>query len=532
MFCLALIQSSTGQNTTKLTRDAEAAMLKATRFMVEKVSTNGGYVWYYTPDLSRRWGELEATKTMIWMQDPGTSLVGHLFLDAYKVTGDEYYYQAAAKAANAIIYGQSAEGGWNYLIDFAGEGALKHWYNTIGKNAWRLEEFQHYYGNCTYDDNVTSEAARFLLRMYLVKLDPAYKPALDKAIGFILKSQYPNGGWPQRYPLRYDFSKQGHPDYTSFYTFNDDVISENIHFLIQCYLTLGEQRFVEPVIRAMKFYLLSQDKCGGWGQQMDSTMHTAGARTYEPAALLPRNTVDIVSQLMKYYRYTGDTLFLKPIPSAFKWLEKTRLPENLTENGRYSHSKFVEPSTDRPVYPHRKGSNVVYGSYYVDYNADNLLGHYGGKVFLDVKALQNEYDQLKGMSLTEATKDSPLAVKPYTCDELPQSYYDLSQRRPTAIPDLTEFTALLKSLDRQGRWLMKHGMTSHPYIGDGTKMEPTEEFTKTFVGDETDTSPYRDTTDALYISTGLYVRNMQLLINFVASKNYGFTEESLKARQR
>jgi hypothetical protein len=40
-------------------------MLKATRFMVEKASTNGGYVWYYLSDLSRRWGEMEAYKTMI-----------------------------------------------------------------------------------------------------------------------------------------------------------------------------------------------------------------------------------------------------------------------------------------------------------------------------------------------------------------------------------------------------------------------------------------------------------------------------------
>jgi hypothetical protein len=40
---------------------AEETMLKATRFMVEEVSTNGGYVWCYMPDFSRRWGEMEAT---------------------------------------------------------------------------------------------------------------------------------------------------------------------------------------------------------------------------------------------------------------------------------------------------------------------------------------------------------------------------------------------------------------------------------------------------------------------------------------
>jgi len=117
---------------TSLPQEAEKAMLKATRYMVEKVSTNGGYVWHYLPDLSRRWGEMEAYKTMIWVQSPGTVSMGHLFLDAYRATRDEYYYQAAEKTASALIWGQSPEGGWNYVIDFAGDRSLKQWYNTIG----------------------------------------------------------------------------------------------------------------------------------------------------------------------------------------------------------------------------------------------------------------------------------------------------------------------------------------------------------------------------------------------------------------
>ena len=126
-----------GQN-TKLVQEAEQAMLRSTQFMVEKVSTNGGYVWNYLPDLSRRWGEMEAYKTMIWLQSPGTVSMGHLFLDAYQATGNEYYYQAAEKTASAVIWGQSPEGGWNYVVDFAGDRSLKQWYSTIGKNGWRL----------------------------------------------------------------------------------------------------------------------------------------------------------------------------------------------------------------------------------------------------------------------------------------------------------------------------------------------------------------------------------------------------------
>ena len=65
-----------------LAQQAEQTMLKATKFMVDNVSYNGGYVWYYLPDLSRRWGEMEAYKTMVWVQDGGTVSVGHMLLDA------------------------------------------------------------------------------------------------------------------------------------------------------------------------------------------------------------------------------------------------------------------------------------------------------------------------------------------------------------------------------------------------------------------------------------------------------------------
>lgn len=47
-----------------------AAMKRATRFMLDEAAYKGGYVWSYLPDFSRRWGELEASPTMIWIQPP------------------------------------------------------------------------------------------------------------------------------------------------------------------------------------------------------------------------------------------------------------------------------------------------------------------------------------------------------------------------------------------------------------------------------------------------------------------------------
>jgi len=498
----------------KMEEEAKQTMLRATRFMLEKVSNNGGYVWYYLPDFSRQWGEMEAYKTMIWLQHPGTVSMGHLFLDAYRTTGEEYYYQAAAKAAAAVIWGQSHEGGWNYIVDFAGDRSLKQWYNTIGKNGWRLEEFQHYYGNSTFDDDITSDAARFLLRMYLEKMEPAYKPSLDKAIDFILKSQYPTGGWPQRYPLKYDFNKAGHPDYTSFYTFNDDVIWENVHFLIQCYLSLGEERFLDPIERGMNFYLISQDPCGAWGQQLNMKMETAGARTYEPAAFLPSATFENAMLLMKFYQFTGDRKFLTPIPKAIKWLESVKLPA-VEAQGWRTHPTFVEIASNKAMYVHRKGSNAKYGTYYTDYDSNNLLAHYGGKCRIPLDELKDAYKKVESLSAEEATKDSPLKTAQFAGAGTPQTCYDLNRNAFSGRAGESEVKGIISALDQEGRWLTKHASISHPYIGDGQKQEPTTEFASTNVGDETDTSPYRDPSDQEYISTGEYIKNMNLLICYL-----------------
>lgn len=514
------LSSSNGlaQNAS-LSQQVEKAMYGATMYMSDSVSTNGGYVWYYLPDLSRRWGEMEAYKTMVWVQDGGTVSVGHTLLDAYKVTGNEYYYTLAEKAAAAMIWGQSNEGGWNYMIDFAGDHSLKAWYNTIGKNGWRLEEFQHFYGNDTYDDDVTSDAARFLLRIYLEKLDAKYKPALDKAIHFMLKSQYPNGGWPQRYPLKHDFKKAGHEDYSSYYTYNDDVIWENLNFLMQCYVTLGEERFLEPIKKAMRFYMLSQTSSGGWGQQYDMHMNPAGARTYEPAALLPRTTFSNAMLLIKFYQYTGDKKYLARVPDAIKWLEKNRLPQSMAD-GRFTHPTFIHPTSGRPLYVHRKGSNVTHGYYYVDNDDKNLLKHYGGKTFIDVERLKQEYKRVSALSREEAIKESPLFPQKYGEQGTPQSTYQLTRYDEYGFEmnvSETRVLSIVNALDSKNRWLVKHAMISNPYIGDGQNKELTNAYASTHVGDNTDTSPYMDNSDQLYISTPAYIRNMQVLIKYLQS---------------
>jgi PelA/Pel-15E family pectate lyase len=488
-----------------LQADVEKAMLEATRFMVEEISTQGGYLWYYLPDLSRRWGEMEACASMIWLQHPGTVSMGHTFLDAYHATGDEYYYTAAEKASSAVVKGQQPEGGWNYMVDFAGEASLIQWYHTIGRNGWRLEEFQHYYGNSTFDDNVTANAARFLLRIHLEKRDPAAGEALEKAIGFIRDSQFPEGSWPQRYPLNQDFIQNGKLDYSSYHTFNDNVIWENIRFLVQCHRYLPEEDHLDAISRGMDFYLISQHPSGGWAQQYDWDLNPADARTYEPLALLPGTTYRNTMQLLRFFELTGDPKYLEPIPKALVWLEQVRLPEPSTAGGRFTHPTFVDPASQKAIYVHRKGSNAIYGYYYHDDRDTLLLSHYAGKTRLDLGELEKQFDSLH-------TFAPPATAGEFFADD--HFLFDLDDHQGP-VPDEAEVRRILAELDGQGRWMGTGAMISNPYIGDGKRKEATDQYASIHVGDLTDTSPYRDTTGQAYISTGLYIQNMRLLVNYL-----------------
>lgn len=498
----------------------KSSMKKATRFMMDSVSNEGGFVWYYLPDKSRRWGEMEAYPSMIWVQDGGTVGVSQTLLDAYLLTHDEYYYKAAEKATLTLIKGQSKNGGWNYMIDLAGENSLKKWYQTIGKNGWRLEEFQHYYGNDTYDDDVTSDAARLLLRIYLIKKDARFKSALDKAIQLILTSQYPNGAWPQRFPLKYDYQKNGHPDYSSFYTFNDEVIWENVNLLMQCYQTLHDQRLLESIRKGMNFFLLSQSPQGAWAQQYNHQMEVSGARTYEPAAFSSRATFQNALTLLKFYQYTGDHRFLQAVTPAIEWLEKTKLPLQKTEGGRYTHATNIHLQTQEPIYVHRKGSNVKYGYYYTDTIDQHLLGHMSGKTVLNINLIKQEYERIKSIPEKEIFKQAIFADIKIQQIYHPVSSIQIAKAESMSfLPSKESVLRLLHNQSPSGAWYVKNAMISHPYKGDGIAQDPTDKFSSTNVGDSTDTSPYKDTSDQQYISTPAYIRNMKMLLSYLEAFN-------------
>lgn len=501
-----------------------AAMKRATRFMVDEASVGGGYVWSALPDFSRRWGELEAAPTMIWVQPPGTATMGHLFLDAWRATGDEDYFAAATAAGRALVRGQHPSGGWDYVIDTAGEDSLKRWYGTYGRNAWRMEEFHHHYGNATFDDAGTAEASQLMLRLYLARREREWRGPLDRAIAFVLDSQYANGGWPQRFPLSMDAGLHGRPNYTGYITFNDDVAGENIKFLIFAYQTLGDRRLVAPIRRAMDCFLACQQPApqAGWGlQHLPDTLQPSAARTYEPEALATHTTAANVEALFGFYRLTGDRKYIARVPEALDWLESVRLPARLQRDGR-THPTFVALDSNQPLYVHRRGSNVVNGAYYADSNPEDTVIHYSSFRAVDVARLRAEYERLAAMTPEVAAAGSPLLARQgsvglpdyFTLGDITVSDMTSQGTRPREATPET-LAALIAGLDDRGYWPTPLRAVSNPYIGDGSPEVAPGEFRITRVGDASDTSPYITDFPVMGVSTGTFIRNMGVLIEAV-----------------
>lgn len=509
-------------------RDTLDAMKRASRFMRERVSVRGGYVWSYLPDFSRRWGEMQAFSTMIWMQPPGTATVGHLFLDCFHATRDEYYYEAALEVADGLIAAQHPAGGWNYLHDFAGPESTQRWYDTIGKNGWRLEEFHRYYGNATFDDGGTSEASQFLLRLFLERRDGRLRTPLQRAISFVLTSQYANGGWPQRFPFVANGGVHGRSDYTRHITFNDDVAGENIKFLLMVYQSLGDARALSAIARAMNVFLTTQQPApqAGWGLQHEvETLRPIGARTYEPDALTTHTTANNISQLMNFYEWTGDARYLARLPEAMAWLQSVKLaPEAAPMPGRL-YPTFIEAGSNRARIVHRRGSNVVNGEYYWDYNANKPISHYGQWRAIDAAALQQRYERLRGAPRDALLANSPLRARGGF--QLPRFFAtqnievsDLNSNRgegPTGRPTAERIYELTGTLNAEGYWPTPLTAISNPYGGDGSPTPTPGDYSQTRVGDDTDTSPYVTDNPVPGISTGTFIQNMSALLLSVDS---------------
>jgi len=304
---------STGQ--ADLREQAEASLQKAIAYFYS-TNTQGGYGYYITPDLSRRWGESPLGTETIEVQPPGTPAVGQSFLRVYQATGDQQALAAARDAAFALIRGQNNHGGWDHTINFAD---LSN--ETV-----------------SFDDDQTQSAVSFLMALDQEIDNPQLTTATQRALEMMITTQLDHGGWPHKYPAR--------GNYHDFATFNDGGINDCIRVMIEAYQGYGEDPAVEKSLRrAARFMMISQlpPPQPGWAQQYNEFLQPAWARAFEPPSVCPAVTIKNINTLIDLYLVLGEESLLDPIPDALRWLDEVRL-----DNGKWA--RFVELGTNKALY--------------------------------------------------------------------------------------------------------------------------------------------------------------------------------------
>jgi len=212
----------------------------------------------------------------------------------------------ARRIADNIVSFQTPAGGWGKNQNRAGPSRLLGQSYVVVEKLSATGEDWAFVG--TIDNGATTTELRFLARVQQAfpgPQGPAYRTAFLKGLRYLLEAQYPNGGWPQIYPLE--------GGYHDAVTFNDDAMMHVVELLADVAAKRNDYAFVPHALaaqarvavdRAVALILRTQvvvrGTHTGWAQQYDElTLDPAGARNFEPASLSSYESAAVLSFLMR-----------------------------------------------------------------------------------------------------------------------------------------------------------------------------------------------------------------------------------------
>lgn len=227
-----------------------------------------------------------------------------------------WYGSEAARAVVAnILSFQTPSGGWGknqprdrpprqkgqgYVADNNNKQATPGDFDAAQDARWT------YVG--TVDNDATITEIRFLAKaapQLPADLAGACRQAAERGLRYLLAAQFPNGGWPQVWPL------QG--GYHDAITFNDNAVVEVAELMAWASRGEAELGFLPADLkaaagvaydRAVQLLLATQVRVNGrltlWGQQHDPlTLAPSSARNYEPPALSAGESARALEFLMQ-----------------------------------------------------------------------------------------------------------------------------------------------------------------------------------------------------------------------------------------
>jgi PelA/Pel-15E family pectate lyase len=255
-----------------------------------------------------------------------------------------YAVDEATRIANQVLVYQRDNGGWSKNVDMA---AML----TQADREKLLKEKADV--DTTIDNSATTTQLAYLAKVITAKNIDAHKTAFNKGLDFLLGMQYPNGGFPQFFPLRDDYSRH--------ITFNDNAMINVLRLLRDVakrkddYLFVDEQRRLkaeQAVDRAMPILLKTQVVVHGkktiWAAQYDESLLTpTSARKFEPASLTAGESVGILRFLMLDASPAPDTV--AAIEAAVAWYRQNRI-DGIRWERKNGESVVVKDKTASPLW--------------------------------------------------------------------------------------------------------------------------------------------------------------------------------------
>lgn len=291
-------------------------------------------------------------------------------------------------AENMLSF-QTPNGGWSKHVDYskAPRERGQSWFSE--SSAWQWI--------ATIDNSSTTEQMQFLAALDSVRPDKRYEDAWMRGFRYLLAAQFPNGCWPQVWPL-----DGGYHDAA---TFNDDAITNVLSTLYQAssgtpsFIAASERELARAAVeRGIECVLDAQFKVNGtptvWGQQHDPlTLQPTNARSYELASLTAQESANLMRFLIKLR--DPSPRVIASIQGAAEWLKSHALRGYTYdfETGRHDApgagpiwARMYEIGTDKPIFSDRNGIRLY------DWNQlrDRRLG-YAWYTYSPVLALK-QYD--------------------------------------------------------------------------------------------------------------------------------------------
>jgi PelA/Pel-15E family pectate lyase len=296
-----------------------------------------------------------------------------------------YASQEAGRLVDAVLSFQTPSGGWSKHVDYSRGPRRPCMQWTSQSEPGRPPHYQ-----ATFDNASTVRQIEFLAMAWHGMNRDACALAVNRGLRFILDAQYPNGGWPQVYPLE--------GGYHDAITYNDNSMTNILKLLkaigdgderYDCVDETLRPRLAESLERGIECVLSTQVIIDGhktvWcGQHHPLTQKPVAARIYEPPSLSGVESGQMLRFLMSLEEPSPEVVVA--VEAGLDWLESATVTgiRRVKADGRTIYkrdassdemywARFYDLETGRPIFPGKDG--VVYDSFESMAAANDKLGY-------------------------------------------------------------------------------------------------------------------------------------------------------------